>query len=51
MNWSQETLKDEKPSAKFCLLGNKQSFSKLWRDEKWIYFDNPKRQKTICDPG
>lgn len=20
-------------------------------DEKWIYFDNPKRRKTICDPG
>jgi len=20
-------------------------------DEKWIYFDNPKRQKTICDPN
>jgi len=20
-------------------------------DEKWIYFDNPKRRKSICDPG
>lgn len=20
-------------------------------DEKWIYFENPKRRKTICDPG
>ena len=20
-------------------------------DEKWIYFDNPKRRKTICDPS
>lgn len=20
-------------------------------DEKWIYFDNPKRRKCICDPG
>ncbi|EFN62484.1 Histone-lysine N-methyltransferase SETMAR, partial [Camponotus floridanus] len=20
-------------------------------DEKWIYFDNPKRRKSICDSG
>ncbi|EFN60788.1 hypothetical protein EAG_01348, partial [Camponotus floridanus] len=20
-------------------------------DEKWIYFNNPKRRKSICDPG
>ena len=32
MNWSQETLKGEKPSAKFCLLGNKERgfCTELW---------------------
>lgn len=37
------------------LLGRQQRKGFLHRiitgDEKWIYFDNPKRRKTICDPG
>ena len=48
-NWSQETLKDEKPSAKFCLLGNKKKrflHRIMIGDEKWIYFDNSKRRKN-----
>ena len=50
MNWNQETLKGEKPSANFCLLANKErSFcTELWLAMKSGSFDSP---KTICDPG
>jgi len=50
MNWSQETLKGEKSSAKFCLLDNKEKFLHCTEDEKWIYFNNPNR-KTVYDPA
>jgi len=44
-------LKGEKPSAKFCLLDNKEKgFCIITGDEKWIYFDC-KRRKIICDPA
>jgi len=37
------------------LLARQRKKSFLWRivtgDEKWIYFDNPKRKKSWMDPG
>jgi len=52
MNWTIDRWSDAKTHAKFCLPEKKRK-SFLHRivigDEKWIYFQNPKRKKSWVD--
>ena len=54
MNWTIGRWSDAKTHAKFCLSRQKRK-SFLHRivtgDEKWIYFQNPKRKKSWVDPA
>jgi len=46
-----ESRKTEKPLAKCCSPGTKEShFSIVTGDEKWIYFENPKRKRSWVTP-
>ena len=49
----RKTMKGEKALGKFCLIVSKETFLHriVTGDEKWIYFDNPKRQKSCLDHG
>ena len=54
INWTTDISKSEKRCAKFCFLG-RQEWHFLNRivtgDEKWIFFENPKRRKSWVDLG
>jgi len=48
----KDNRKTEKPLAKCCSPGTKEShFSIVTGDEKWIYFENPKRKRSWVTPG
>ena len=53
INWTIGRWSDAKTHPKFCLPDKRKSF--LYRivtgDEKWIYFQNPKRKKSWVDPA
>jgi len=52
MNWTIGRWSDAKRHAKFCLSDKKESRSCIGLcDEKWIYFQNPKRKKSWVDPA
>lgn len=53
MNGMKDSKKTEKPLAKCWTPGTKESFLHpiVIGDEKWIYFDNPKRRISWVTPG
>ena len=54
MNWTIGRWSDAKTHAKFYLPDKKESRSCsriVTGDEKWIYFQNPKRKKSWIDPA
>jgi len=47
----KDSRKIEKPLAKCCSPGTKESHFSMTGDEKWIYFENPKCKRSWVTPG
>jgi len=53
MNWNRETLKGDFSLANSWFKDNREGFLHriVTGDEKWIFYDNPKKKKYYTKPG